>query len=156
MPSRYNTYNPDLKISQGSASKGAGPGKGGTVNVRQSYTGMPLPGKASHAFAEAKKGMREVNGYAAYKGLSQSSTGDDYNRDKAAYEKASARMDEYYDQHDAGGNVVDHALRNAKGNYERTGTKTPYEVDPHKLGRSDTPYGALYDRKYGELPRKKR
>lgn len=153
MPSRYNTYNPDLKISQGSGAKPSGPGKSGTVNVRQSYTGMPLPGKASHAFAEAKKGCREVNGYAAYKGLSQSSTGDDYNRDKAAYQKAAARMQEYDDQENAGINVVNHARRNAKGDYSRTGTKTPYEVDPRKLGDSDTPYGALYERKYGPKKR---
>lgn len=45
MPSRYNTYNPDLKISQGSGAKPTGPGKAGSVNEKTAaWPG--LPGKA--------------------------------------------------------------------------------------------------------------
>lgn len=113
---------------------------------KQSFTSMALPGPASHNFAKAKKGYKEVNGYAAYKGLSQS-TSDEYNRDARVYAQARKRMKEYDLQEGAGLNVVDHAQRNKAGDYSSTGTKTPYEVDPHKLGNSDTPYGALYQRK---------
>jgi hypothetical protein len=41
------------------------------MKQRQSYTGTPLPGKASNGFAKAKAGIREVNGYASYRGLSE-------------------------------------------------------------------------------------
>jgi hypothetical protein len=140
MPSRYNTYNPDRKISQGSASKGSGPGASGKVNIRQSYTGCPLPGKASHGFAEAKKGYREVNGYAAYKGLSQSSTADDMKKDYQAAARANQKIEEYRTQEEAGYNVLNKAKENARAG-------KGYAVDPDKLGQFDTAFGYLYERK---------
>ena len=42
------------------------------MKQRQSFTGNRLPGKASNAFAKAKAGIREVNGYASWNGLSSS------------------------------------------------------------------------------------
>ncbi len=41
------------------------------MKLKQAFTSLQLPGKPSAAFKEAKKGYREVNGYAAYKGLSE-------------------------------------------------------------------------------------
>ncbi len=41
------------------------------MKQKQAFTKLQLPGTASHAFAAAKKGCREVNGYAAWKGLSE-------------------------------------------------------------------------------------
>lgn len=45
MPSRYNTFNPDLKITQGAASKPDGPGKNATV-TEKTAAWAGLPGKA--------------------------------------------------------------------------------------------------------------
>jgi len=151
MANRYYTSMPSRKIS-GKDLPSPKAGKVSAMPQKQAFTNLQLPGKAADGFAAAKKGYREVNGYAAWKGLSQS-TADEYNRDRAAYRKAKSKMDEYYLQEDAGGIVVDNAKRNAKGDYELSGTKTPYEVDTRKLGRSDTPYGELYERKYGPKKR---
>lgn len=73
MPSRYNTYNSQLKISATGARPKEKSGSHGTITIKQSFTGTPLPGPASHNFAAAKSGYREVNGYAAYNGLSKGS-----------------------------------------------------------------------------------
>ncbi len=70
--SRYNTYHSDLKITQG---KGASGGKCGKAPMGAMKTANwpGLPGKAADAFKAMKKGVREVNGYAMYKGLSEKS-----------------------------------------------------------------------------------
>lgn len=146
MANRNWTSNPDRKITSSGGVKDMGAGGSPSMPRKQSFTSMGLPGPMSHGFTAAKKGYREVNGYAAYKGLSQS-TADDYNRDARTYEKARSRMKEYDLQEGAGHNVVDNAKRNKTGDYRLSGTKTPYEVDPHKLGKSDIPYGILYERK---------
>lgn len=57
MPSRYNTYNPDRKITQGSASKPSGPGSPGKVTERTaSWPG--LPGKASNWYKTSGKKVK--------------------------------------------------------------------------------------------------
>jgi hypothetical protein len=38
---------------------------------KQGYAKPNLPGSASNAFAAAKRGFKEVNGYANYQGLSK-------------------------------------------------------------------------------------
>lgn len=139
MANRYYTSNSMRKISGKSL---PGPKAGSTMNMpqKQAFTNLQLPGKAADGFAALKKGAREVNGYAAWKGLSQS-TSDEYNRDKAAYRKAKSKMDEYNLQEDAG-RVV---LQNALANGPQYGNKG-YAVDVESLKASDTPYGVLADR----------
>lgn len=71
MPSRYFTSNSQLKISGSSGGKKGNPGSDISIPQKQSFTGCPLPGKPSDGFKSMKAGFREVNGYAAYNGLSK-------------------------------------------------------------------------------------
>lgn len=45
------------------------------MKQRQAYTALQLPGTPSRAFTKAKRGYKEVNGYAAYNGLSEAPSG---------------------------------------------------------------------------------
>jgi hypothetical protein len=70
MPSRIYSYFPERKITNPNPPANAKPGSAPAVNVRTaSWPG--LPGTASNGFAKAKAGIKEVNGYAMYAGLSQ-------------------------------------------------------------------------------------
>jgi len=72
MASRYHSDHSEKKISAGDGPRLRKPSASAPIQQKQTYTGNWLPGKASHGFAEAKKGIREVSGYASYKGLSRS------------------------------------------------------------------------------------
>lgn len=70
MPSRiYSTF-PERKITNPNPPPGPKSGPVGAMPQKQGYCKAGLPGKASNAFAKAKAGIKEVNGYANYKGLS--------------------------------------------------------------------------------------
>jgi len=69
MANRNWTSNPDRKITSVGGTRTHGPGKPGSVTVKQAFTSMGLPGKASMNFAKAKKGYRKVDGLASCKGL---------------------------------------------------------------------------------------
>ena len=72
MPNRYYTAFSQGKISARGArpSNPSGPTDPG-MPKKQGYCQPNLPGKASAAFAKAKAGFKEVNGYANYEGLSK-------------------------------------------------------------------------------------
>lgn len=147
MANRNWTSNPDRKITSSGGVTDMKAGGSPSMPRKQSFTSMALPGPASHNFAKAKKGYREVNGYAAYKGLSQSTT-DAYLRDAAEYRKARKKMDDYARQEEAGRVVVGNALR-----HQNSG----YRADVNKLRQSDTAYGALYEQaQYDGLRRKRK
>lgn len=75
MASNYHSYQPEKKISAGDGPKLKKQGGAASMPQKQSYTGCKLPGPASHGVAGLKKGAKEISGYAAYNGLSQSSGG---------------------------------------------------------------------------------
>ena len=138
MANRNWTANPDRKISSSGGVKDRGAGSSPSMPRKQSFTSMALPGPASHNFAKAKKGYREVNGYAAYKGLSQS-TADEYVSHKNAYQREHRRQDEYARQEEAGRIIVNEAQRNASRGYD---------VNMGKLGRQSETITALQSRKH--------
>ena len=138
MPSRVNSYFPERKITNPNPPANEKPGRAPSINMRTaSWPG--LPGKASNGFAKAKSGIKEVNGYAYYKGLSQKgkSTGDEYNDDVKAFNKMNARMNNYDRQEEAGSIIVG----NAKQNKDKG-----YVVDTQRLRNTDTAYGYLAER----------
>ena len=136
MPSRYFTTNSQRKLNGGGPRPQEKSGSHGTITVKQSYTGCPLPGKASHNFAAAKKGYREVNGYAAYNGLSN------YQQDAKMFGVYQKRMQGYAEQEEAGRNVVQSAK-----------SDQAYNADVKGLQKSDTAYGALYEKSKRKNPR---
>lgn len=69
MPSRYNTYNSQRKISAGGKRPMEKSGKHGSVVVKQGCCSVGLPGKASSNFAAAKKGYRKVQSNAQSMGI---------------------------------------------------------------------------------------
>lgn len=72
---RYYTDDAKRKISAGNGPKLAKAGGAVSMPQKQGYASTALPGKASNGFAGPKRGVREINGYASYNGLSQSSGG---------------------------------------------------------------------------------
>ena len=75
MASNDHSYHPEKRVSAAEPPRQRKPASSASIPQKQSYTGCKLPGKASNGFAAMKKGLREINGYAAYNGLSQSSGG---------------------------------------------------------------------------------
>jgi len=70
MPNRYYTAFKSLKISAKGARPSNPSGTTAAMPQKQGFCSSALPGKASNAFAKAKAGIKEVNGYANYEGLS--------------------------------------------------------------------------------------
>jgi hypothetical protein len=69
MASNYWTEFPERKQTAGTPATVRKGTKSASMSQKQSFTSMSLPGKASDAFAKAKKGFKKVSGKAAEKGL---------------------------------------------------------------------------------------
>lgn len=70
MASNYYTEFPEKKVTAGKPPANARAGGETRMPQKQGYAKSNLPGPASNAFAVAKRGFKEVNGYANYEGLS--------------------------------------------------------------------------------------
>ena len=79
MPSRYFTYNSQLKISGSTGGHGGNAGPEPSIKQKQSWTNQYLPGKAADGFAAMKKGYKEISHYPAYNGLSKGKGGGNSN-----------------------------------------------------------------------------
>lgn len=70
MPNNYWKDFPEGKATAGSPATVRMGGAVSPMPQKQGYVQNKLPGKASSNFAKAKAGIKEVNGYADYEGLS--------------------------------------------------------------------------------------